>query len=112
MKPFRFKLQALLTLRQRTEQKALEHYASALLELRTAAESLDAVHREQEDWFKQWRTNVNQARPAAELAQAQTCGRSLVERQRRAEIVVQNSQAACHETLRQMLLARRDREAV
>lgn len=46
MKPFRFNLQALLTLRQRQEHLALEQYAQTLLHQQQARNHLAAVERE------------------------------------------------------------------
>jgi flagellar export protein FliJ len=112
MKRFRFTLQALLTVRQRTEQQALEEYAAVLLELRKTADQVKALQREHADWRRYWHDQVAQPQAAAELVQWQACGRQIATRLQRAEAVHRNAQAQCRSALEKMLLARRDREAV
>jgi flagellar export protein FliJ len=112
MKRFRFTLQALLTVRQRTEQQALEEYAAVLLELRKTADQVKALHREHADWRRYWHDQVTQPQAAAELVRWQDCGRQIAARLQRAEAVHRSAQAQCRSALEKMLLARRDREAV
>src|SRR6185436_18232796 len=54
MKKFQFKLQAVLTLRQREEQVALEGYSRALQSRQAAAERLAEIERDLSESRRQW----------------------------------------------------------
>ncbi len=112
MKPFRFRLQALLTLRHRAERTALERYAQCLAELQRARDQRDALRTEQTDWAMQWQRCVSSVGLAGTLVQWHACGRNVADRLQQAQAAVVSMQKVCHDALQAMLRARQDREAV
>jgi flagellar export protein FliJ len=112
MKAFRHTLAALLTLRERAEQKALERYASALHERRNALGTLHAVEREQNAWRGQWRAALSQGCSAGSIEQWRGSERSLLEQQERATRALALAESNLAQSFQAVLLARRDREAL
>lgn len=112
MKRFRFSLEALLTVRRRAEQNALEKYASALLARQRNLELLGAVHREQSQWWARWRNDLSKGCSAGDLMQWRASDRHLSEQRQRAEAAVSQAELHVNQALQEMLVARRDREAV
>lgn len=112
MKRFHFSLQALLTLRQRAEQKALEKYASALLARQRALERADAVRHEQNEWWARRRQELAKGCSAGSLDQWCASNHNLNEQRKAAENGVAQAEVSTNQALQSMLLARRDREAV
>lgn len=112
MKPFRYSLQALLALRQRGEQHALELHAQALMGRQLALDQLHAVRRVQEESWSRWRMEAGQPCTASVLIQWDLGNRTLSEREQSAEAAVRRSVVAVDQSLRKLLVARRDRQAV
>jgi flagellar FliJ protein len=112
MKPFRFTLQALLTLRRGAEQVALEKYAGALLARRSALETCEKLRQERSHWWAKGREALNRGCSAAAVERWRASDRQLSERSERAEAVLAQAEVLTNQTLQNMLLARRDREAV
>ena len=81
MKSFHFTLEALGTLRQRQEQKAMEQYAQSLIVRRQAVDGLEAVERELSACWQEWRDRLAGGCAAAEAAQAHAYQRSLAQTQ-------------------------------
>lgn len=67
MKPFRFSLQAIETLRERAEHSALEQLAAALRGQRSAEERLAGVHRRIEVHQQKHRQLISTAAPVHEV---------------------------------------------
>jgi flagellar export protein FliJ len=112
VRAFRYNLQALLSLREGFERKALEHYSQALAERAAALARLDDVRgAQQESWFR-WKAEIADGCSAAAIAQWHACSRKLDELRVAAEAEVKRASSAADESLRKMLLAKRDREAV
>ncbi len=112
MKKFHFSLQALLTLRQRSEQNALEAYARALLTRQQSLESLALANEEQAQWWVHRRKQLTQGCSAGALEQWRASDCTLTERRETAEAALGQAEVAVNQTLQAMLLARREREAV
>ena len=94
MKRFQFNLQAVLTLRQREEQNAMELYAKELLARQQALVRLGEVETELDQARTEWRQSAANGCSAFKLVQAQLsytklserrdfCARSLAEAERR-----------------------------
>src|SRR6266704_2944951 len=89
MKPFRFTLQAVQTLRQRHEQKAREHYGRALLAHRQALEQLQQVEIELKQVWEQISGQLPDGIAAERLAHLHLYARSVEERRtQHAEAIV------------------------
>lgn len=112
MKQFRFSLQALLTVRERTEQIALENYSNALCARRRALENAALVQKEQADSWQYRRNQMRQPCSAGTLVQWHTCDNQLTERRKIADEAVVQAEESTVKALEQMLVARRNREAV
>lgn len=112
MKRFHFSLQAILTLRQRTEQKALEQYAGALLARDRATCQLAELRREQAEWWSRWRQEVGRGCQAAVLHQWRACNSNLNDRRQKAETALAMAEVTVNQALGSLLTARRDRESV
>jgi flagellar export protein FliJ len=112
MKPFRFNLQVVRTLRQRKEQQAMEGYALALREQRKAVDQWQQVQAELEAAWSEWTTAMAEACPAAAVAQMQHYFQRVEVRRQQCVEQVRDSERAVQAALQGMLEARRDREAV
>ena len=112
MKRFHYNLQALLTLRQRAEQKTLELYGAALRTRQEAVDRRDAVHRAQAESWQRWRQEVAQGCTAGALTQWQAGDRNLLEQRHKTEAALSRAEIDVSKALQETLLARRDREAV
>jgi flagellar export protein FliJ len=112
MKKFRFTLEAVGTVRQRQEQKAMEHYARSLATLRQMAEQLQAVEGELLKSWEEWRAQLAGGFAAADAARAQGYHRSLVQRRDDARLAVDTAESRANSALQAMLQARQQREIV
>lgn len=112
MRAFRYKLQALLSLREGFEQKALENYSQALAERAAAFSRLDDVRSAQHESWLRWKEEIADGCSAAAIAQWHACSRRLDERRVAAEAEVEQASNTADESFCKVLLARRDREAV
>lgn len=112
MKPFKFTLQSVRTVRQRHEQEAMEAYARALLERMRALAQLEDAERELSAGQAEWQRTAQQGCRAAEMARhAEHCQALSRQRDGRAALLSEAERRA-NAALKQMLLARQQREAV
>ena len=112
MKPFRFTLQAVKTLRQRQEQKAMEQYARDLHAQRLAVDQLSHVQGELENAWCDWNSAMAEGCSAAVLAQTQSFFQTVEVRRQRSLDQVRECERHVQGALEGMLRTRRDREAV
>ena len=112
MKPFHFTLEAVGTVRQRQEQKAMEHYAQSLIARRRAVDRLEAVERELNGCWQDWRRRLAGGCAAGEAAQAHAYQRSLAQRREECALALETAEQQVNATLHGMLLARQQREIV
>ncbi|HXI54156.1 MAG TPA: flagellar FliJ family protein [Candidatus Saccharimonadales bacterium] len=112
MKRFAFKLQAVLTLRQRTEQLALERYACAIQNRQAAADQLAATMLELSEARRIWLNAMADGCPAVRAAQMLAFTHSVEERRTQHEQAVHAADLELNQASQQMMLARQQREAV
>jgi flagellar FliJ protein len=112
MKRFQFKLQAVLTLRQREEQLALEAYSHALQRRQLAAERLTEVERDLSEARRQWLNALADGCPAVRAVQLQAFCHSLEVCRKEREEAVHQADVDLNQTSHRLLLARQQREAV
>jgi len=112
MKSFHFTLEALGTLRQRQEQKAMELYAQSLLVRRQATEGLEAVEQELNACRQEWRCQMAAGCSAAAAAQAYAYHLSLMRRQEECVHTLEVAERRANATLQSLSLARQQREIV
>jgi flagellar export protein FliJ len=112
MKGFHFTLEAVRTLRQRQEQKALEQYAKSLLARQQALDKLDAVQRELNAGFAELRAQMAKGCAATEIAQAQEYHRQLARRRDECTMALGAAERRVNAAMQAMLTARQQREIV
>jgi len=112
MKPFRFTLEAVSTLRQRQEQKAMDQYARTLIARRAAASGLEAVERELSGCWQEWRKQLAGGCAAAEAVQALAYQRSLAQRRDECVLALETAERRVNAAMKGMFLARQQREIV
>jgi flagellar export protein FliJ len=112
MKSFHFTLEAVGTLRQRQEQKAMEQYAQSLIARRRAVDGLEAVERQLSACWEDWRGRLAGGCAAAEAAQAHAYQRSLTQRRDECIQALETAERRVNAALHGMLLARQQREVV
>jgi flagellar export protein FliJ len=112
MKSFHFTLEALGTLRQRQEQKAMEQYAQSLIARRQAMDGLEAAERQLSACWQDWRGRLAGGCAAAEAAQAHAYQRSLAQRRDECTLALETAERRVNAALHGMLLARQQREIV
>lgn len=112
MKRFQFKLQAVLTLRQRAEQAALETYSRSIQARQDAASRLAQAEMALSDARRQWLHELADGCPAVRAAQSLQFCRLLEDRKREADQAVHAADQHLHHASQEMLAARQQREAV
>lgn len=112
MKPFRFPLKAVLTLRTRMEREALEAYARALADLRQTEEALDALQRERVEVMARLREATILGSVAAELMRMRHYQRYLRRQEGFCLEAIQQAKQVARRALEKVLAARQQREAV
>lgn len=112
MKPFRFTLEAVATVRKRVEGNALESYAQALLFRRRAMMDLEAVQKDLEAAWASLRKALTGGCAAARMAQLREHSQMLETRRETRQTALQQAERAVSQTLQQMLAARQQRKAV
>jgi flagellar export protein FliJ len=112
MKAFHFTLEAVGTLRQLQEQKAMDQYARSLIVRRQTEEALQAVELELSACWQEWRGKLAGGFTAAEAAKAQAYHRSLVQRRAECALAVETAEHRANAALQGMILARQQREIV
>ena len=112
MKHFRFTLQALLTVREREERSALEHYARQLQLQQLALDDLTASETELAAGWGELRHLMTRACPVADLVQRQDHCQRLGERLERQRDTLARAEAAARLALLQLITAQQNREVV
>ena len=112
MKRFTFKLQAVLTLRQRAEQAALEKYARAIEHQQACASSLCEAEMELSEARRHWLNALADGVPAVRAAQMLDYCHLLQGRKRQREQTLSLADVELNRTSHSMLCARQQREAV
>ncbi len=112
MKPFKFTLQPLKTLRQRQEQRALEAYARALLERTRAAEEVRAADCMVAQARAAWRQLSDGGCAAIELARQSAHCRELAERRKDRQSALEAAERLANSRLQDVLRARQQLQTV
>lgn len=112
MRAFRYSLQALLSLREGRERKALEVYGDALAEREASLARLEEFRRAEQETWSGWKEQITKGCTAGAMIQWQACCRKMDELRAGAEAALDRSSRAAEDSLQEMLHARRDREAV
>jgi flagellar export protein FliJ len=112
MKPFKFTLQALHTLRQRAENQALEAYATSLVDRARAAASLAACEQELDAAQATWQQQVQSGCLAVHLARLASHREILATRRDEKLTLLGAAERRVNFALKEMLAARQQREAV
>jgi flagellar export protein FliJ len=112
MKPFRFSLQAVLTVRLNQESKAMELFVRAQTEHQKNLARQRAIREEMEEIFERRRDTLRKAAASEDIHEMQLGLRALQESMRLCQLDLQRSQANFDEKSRALLQARQKREAV
>ena len=112
MKHFHFTLQALLTVREREERSALEHYARQLQLQQQALDELTALETELAAGWGELRQLMTRACPVAELVQRQAHCQRLGEQLERQRDTLVRAEASARLALLQLITAQQNREVV
>ena len=112
MKPFRFKLQAVHTLRVRQERDAMQKYAEALLQRKLAMEKLTGIAQQIAAAWMDLRVEMAEGCAAARILRMQAYCTTLEVRRSEADVVLQGAERAVNLALQRMLVARQQREIV
>ncbi len=112
MKRFRFTLDALLTLRRRQENDAMDHYGRALLRRQRALEQLAEAQAELQRACREVEGLFSEGCPAARLAQAQSFCRLLQGRRQDREAALGQAERELNLALHEMNDARKQRKVV
>jgi flagellar export protein FliJ len=112
MKAFHFTLEAVRTVRQRQEQKAMEVYAQALLARQKAMEILDAAQRQLNAAYQEARQKMERGCSAAQTAQMHVYNQSLARRRDECTAALGAAERRVNSTLQTMLAARQQRGIV
>ncbi len=112
MKRFEFKLQAVLTLRQRAEQAAMEKYSRAIMHRQAAASAVESAEMELSETRRQWLNALADGCPAAQAVQMLGYCHLMEERKRQCEQTLNLAEVELNQSSQRMLFARQQREAV
>lgn len=112
MKRFRFPLQAVLTIRENEEKKALEVFATAQAEVEKIAVRQRALRRAIDELFGCRREAFGRTTSSEEFQQMQNGLRSLQQNLKQCELDMYRAQAVLTEKTRLLLEARQKREVV
>ena len=112
MKRFEFKLQAVLTLRQRAEQGALAQYARAIQHRQAVVARFEEAEMALSEARRQWLNVLADGCPAARAAQVLGYCHLLEERKRQCEQTLNLAEVELNQASQRMLHARQQREAV
>lgn len=112
MKPFRFSLQAVLTIRVNQERKALEAFALAQRALETAEARFQAIRNDIDELHGARRDVLRKMAVSENLQQMQHGLRALKERIIGAQAEVERERAVVADRSRALLDARKNREVI
>lgn len=112
MKPFKFSLEAVATMRRRLEQATLETYAQALLARQHALSQLEAVQHELEHSWTRLRETLESGCSASAATRLRQESQALEDDRLAREERLTQAELGVSQALQQMLAARQQREAV
>ena len=112
MKPFRFSLQALLTLRQRHEHLALQEYGRAISLWQQALDRVNAAQQQCQAGCAQWQEEILSDANALRLSQIQAYCARVEELRREAECELAHAQQMVDQRRDHLVACRQEREAV
>jgi flagellar export protein FliJ len=112
MKKFRFSLQAVLTVRQRQEQIALEYFSRAVAARQLAVDKWNEAERECEAAWKLSRERTAAGAPVVHLAQLHDYCHDMEELQKECARAVTAAQVVVDQKWEKLVAARQAREAV
>lgn len=105
MKPFRFTLQAVRTVREREAQQALHEYVALLRALEDAKSRLRAAEEDLADGWDEFRRAAQANASAAELTRVQDWCELLLQRRREADAALKTARFKAHKALARYLAA-------
>ncbi|HKX61994.1 MAG TPA: flagellar export protein FliJ [Verrucomicrobiae bacterium] len=112
MKRFEFRLQAVLTLRQRAEQAAMEVFGTAIRRREAASAQLQHHEMQLSETRRQWLNEMADGCPAIRASQTLAFCHSIDERRIRADQELQQADLELAQASQRMVFARQQREAV
>ena len=112
MKPFRFALEAVATVRKRAEGETLESYAQALLFRQHAWSQFEAAERELNAAWNQLRQELGTGCAAEKMTWLRRHAEALEEEHKQRLAALQQAERVMHQALQRMLAARHQREVV
>lgn len=112
MKPFRFSLQPIRTLREQKEQKAQQTFGNAMRECDEAAFQLQTASDELVAAWNSFCREMSTGANASQITKSRAWCNVLELRQKERAEALQRAKRAMEAALKQMLLATRDREAI
>ena len=107
-----FPLQAVLTLRLRAEQLALEHYARTVRTQTTAEDAVTAAEQELADARRRWLNAMADGCPALRAAQMLEWSHLLEKRREQAGQALRLAEGECNQASQALMQARQQREVV
>jgi flagellar export protein FliJ len=112
MKPFRFSLESLRTLRKQKERVAQQHYARALAAGDAAAAQLADANRELAAAWEMLVTELGDGAAAAHILGRRAWCTALETRRNERQAALEAARRAAETAFRELLVAARDREAL
>ena len=112
MKPFRFTLQAVLTVRLHRETRALEAFAFAQAAFEKIAARFRQIQKEIEDALRCRRDALKSAASSEDVQQMQRGLRALQDTSQRCQVELEKAQSILEEKSRVLLEVRQEREVV
>lgn len=112
MKPFRFSLESLRTLRQQKERVAQQHYARALAAGEAAAARLADADRELAAAWERLVTELSDGAAAAQILGRRAWCATLETRRNERQSALNEARRAAEKAFQEMVVAVRDREAL
>ena len=112
MKPFKCSLQALLTLREREEQTALQEYGKTLRQLEETRHKLDLVQQELDSANAKLHQRFLSSGPAVQLAQLQEFCAAVEKKRREWEYTLKVAQNKSQQAFTKLVAARQAKAVV
>jgi flagellar export protein FliJ len=112
MKPFKFTLEPLRTVRQRQERQAMEAYAMALFERARALKQVQFAERVLAAAQADWKSSANEGCPAADMSRHALHCHSLAGKYVEQQSLFDIAERTTCTRLKEMLLARQQCQAV
>ncbi|MEO8427912.1 MAG: flagellar FliJ family protein [Verrucomicrobiota bacterium] len=112
MKPFRFSLQAVRTLRQRQEQMALERFSAAVQIREKSVDRLNSVTQQLNAGWSELKARLPQGATAFQIAQIRAYCDSVTARKKECEVYVNAAHRAVNVAWKNLLSAKQQLEVV